>query len=158
MVTARDRTLDTFSAEETHVLGEKLGRLLQPGDFVGLMGELGAGKTQFARGVASGAQVPKEQVASPTFAIIYPYDGRIRLYHADLYRLGDADELYATGFYDLVGSDGALLVEWVDRIAHACPEEHLRIELSTIDDNRRRFRIRAVGPRPVTLLEAWLGP
>ena len=97
----RSRRLVSPSPEETHRLGVKLGQLLQPGDFVGLIGDLGAGKTHLVRGVAEGAGVAHSEVASPTFAIVYPYDGRIPLYHADLYRLADYEELYATGFMDL---------------------------------------------------------
>src|SRR5690348_12674735 len=111
-----ERAVESTSAEETFALGERLGALLRPGDFVGLMGELGAGKTQLVRGIAHGAGVNPREVASPTFAIVYPYRGRLPLYHADLYRLQDYDELYATGFLDLVDAGGATLVEWLDRI------------------------------------------
>ena len=154
----RSRTLVSRSPEETHALGVRLGRLLQPGDFVGLVGDLGAGKTHFVRGVAEGAGVDRSEVASPTFAIVYPYRGRVPLYHADLYRLADADELYATGFHDLVGADGAVLVAWLDRVPEAAPREHLRLTLGADreDPEERSLRADAVGARAVALLEAWL--
>jgi tRNA threonylcarbamoyladenosine biosynthesis protein TsaE len=145
------------SAEETHALGVRLGALLAPGDFVGLVGELGAGKTQLVRGVAQGVGVPPSQVASPTFAIVYPYEGRLPLYHADFYRLGGYDELYATGFMDLVGGAGATVVEWVDRVPEAVPREWLCVTLETLAAERRRLRAEAFGPRPAELLGAWLG-
>ena len=145
------------SPARTRALGRALGRLLEPGDFVGLVGELGAGKTLFVRGVADGAEVPEEQVASPTFAIVYPYRGRLPLYHADLYRVADADELYATGFTELVGGDGAVLVEWIDRIWSAAPAERLEVRIETSPRARHRRRLVAAprGTRAESLLAAW---
>jgi tRNA threonylcarbamoyladenosine biosynthesis protein TsaE len=148
-------TVELASAEGTRSCGVKLGRALQPGDFVGLIGDLGAGKTHFARGVAEGCEVPPSQVASPTFAIVYPYDGRISLYHADLYRLSDADELYATGYFDLFG-EGAMLVEWVDQVPGAAPPDWLRVELEITGDDTRRLRASAHGAKSERLLAAWL--
>jgi tRNA threonylcarbamoyladenosine biosynthesis protein TsaE len=150
------RTLRSESPEETHRLGVRLGELLQPGDFVGLIGDLGAGKTHLVRGVAEGAQVARSEVASPTFAIVYPYRGRIPLYHADLYRIADYDELYATGFLDLLGGDGAVLVEWLDRVPEAAPREYLRLTLRPVGDDARELHAEAFGPRPAELLTRWI--
>ncbi|MDC0708066.1 tRNA (adenosine(37)-N6)-threonylcarbamoyltransferase complex ATPase subunit type 1 TsaE [Stigmatella sp. ncwal1] len=150
------RTVRSASPEETHRLGVRLGELLQPGDFIGLIGDLGAGKTHLVRGVAEGAQVPRSEVASPTFAIVYPYSGRIPLYHADLYRIADEDELYATGFFDLVGSGGAVLVEWLDRVPGAAPREFLRVTLRPTEEEARELQAEAFGARPAALLAAWL--
>ncbi len=150
------RTVVSGSPEETHRLGVRLGQLLQPGDFVGLVGDLGAGKTHLVRGVAEGAGVSRSEVASPTFAIVYPYRGRLPLYHADLYRLADYDELYATGFLDLVGGDGAVLVEWLDRIPEAAPREYLRLTLRDTGEESRELAVEAWGARPAELLKAWL--
>ncbi|MDY7228305.1 tRNA (adenosine(37)-N6)-threonylcarbamoyltransferase complex ATPase subunit type 1 TsaE [Hyalangium rubrum] len=150
------RTVRSESPEETHRLGVRLGELLQPGDFVGLIGDLGAGKTHLVRGVAQGAQVPRSEVASPTFAIVYPYNGRIPLHHADLYRIADYDELYATGFLDLLGGESAVLVEWLDRIPEAAPREYLRITLRPSGEDARELHAEAFGPRPAELLTAWL--
>jgi tRNA threonylcarbamoyladenosine biosynthesis protein TsaE len=153
---SRTRTLRSASPEETHAWGVKLGRLLRPGDFVGLVGDLGAGKTHLVRGVAEGAEVARSEVASPTFAIVYPYRGRIPLFHADLYRLEDYDELYATGFLDLVGGEGAMLVEWLDKIPRAAPREYLRVSLREVEEDVRELLVEAWGERPGELLEAWL--
>ncbi|HEX8441014.1 tRNA (adenosine(37)-N6)-threonylcarbamoyltransferase complex ATPase subunit type 1 TsaE [Archangium sp.] len=150
------RTVVSGSPEETHRWGVRLGQLLQPGDFVGLVGDLGAGKTHLVRGVAEGAGVSRSEVASPTFAIVYPYRGRLPLYHADLYRLADYDELYATGFLDLVGGDGAVLVEWLDRIPAAAPREFLCLTLRDTGEESRELVAEAWGTRPAELLEAWL--
>ena len=150
------RIVRSESPDETHRLGVKLGELLQPGDFIGLIGDLGAGKTHLVRGVAEGAQVPRSEVASPTFAIVYPYRGRIPLYHADLYRIADYDELYATGFLDLIGGDGAVLVEWLDRVPEAAPREYLRLTLRPVGDEARELQAEAFGSRASALLGAWL--
>ncbi len=143
----------TRSARATHALGVRLGRLLAPGDVVALVGELGAGKTQLVRGACSGAAVPEQEVSSPSFAIVATYRGRILVHHADLYRIGDEDELYGTGFGDLVGGEGALLVEWADRVPGALPDEKLTIRLA--HDPRapdvRQVEIEGVGTRHVEL-------
>ena len=149
-------TMRSDSPEQTHEWGVRLGQLLQPGDFVGLVGDLGAGKTHLVRGVAEGAGVSRSEVASPTFAIVYPYRGRLTLYHADLYRLADYDELYATGFLDLETGGGAMLVEWLDRIPEAAPREHLRITLLDVGEHSRELVAEAWGARPAELLRAWL--
>lgn len=127
------------STEETEALGEKLGSLLDAGDFVGLRGDLGAGKTAFVRGVARGAGVPREaQVSSPTFAIVNTYaGGRLPLLHADLYRVKDADELYAAGFYDLFEGEAALLVEWIDRVPEVVPQDWLEFSFEHVAEGRR---------------------
>ncbi|MFO0580905.1 MAG: tRNA (adenosine(37)-N6)-threonylcarbamoyltransferase complex ATPase subunit type 1 TsaE [Anaeromyxobacter sp.] len=122
--------LRTRSAAATRALGERLGKLLRPGDVVALLGDLGAGKTQLVRGICRGAGVPDEEVSSPTFAIVATYRGRVPVFHADLYRIADEDELFATGFGDLVGGEGALLVEWADRVPGALPEERLTLRLA----------------------------
>ncbi len=146
----------TKSAEETRALGVKLGALLQTGDFVALAGELGAGKTQLSRGVAEGAGVDPSEVSSPTFSIVQSYAGKtVTLHHSDFYRLRGEDELFATGFYDL---EGAMLVEWIDLVPSALPEDALRIEIEVIDSDSRTVRGVAKGARHEQLLGAWLGP
>jgi len=141
------------SAAQTRRLGERLGRLVRPGDVVALVGDLGAGKTQLVRGACAGARVPPEVVSSPSFAIVATYRGRLPVHHADLYRIADEDDLYGTGFGDLVGADGALLVEWADRIPGALPAERLTIRLA--HDGRapsvRHVEIVGVGARHAEL-------
>ncbi len=149
----------TLSAAATFALGARLGRLLRHGDVVALVGDLGAGKTQLIRGACHGARVPREEVASPSFAIVASYHGRVPVHHADLYRIGDEDELYATGFFDLVGGEGALLVEWADRVPGALPAERLEIRMA--HDSRavskRHVEIVGVGERHAELARALAG-
>ncbi|MBS1108570.1 MAG: hypothetical protein H6Q88_562 [Anaeromyxobacteraceae bacterium] len=146
----------TRSAGETCRLGERIGRQLAPGDVVALSGELGAGKTQLARGICRGAGVPDGDVSSPTFAIVATYRGRLPVNHADLYRIGDEDELHATGFDDLVGRGGATVVEWADRFPGALPRERLEIRLEP-DPARptvRRLLISGFGERHSAMARA----
>lgn len=146
----------TRSVDDTRALGKKLGALLRAGDFVALAGELGAGKTQLAKGIAEGAGVDAADVSSPTFSIVQSYPGtHTTLHHSDFYRLKDEDELFATGFYDL---EGAFLVEWIDRVPAALPKDaSLRVDLEVIDANSRRLTATARGARHAELLKAWLG-
>lgn len=146
---------ESGSPEETEALGEALGRALRAGDFIGLVGDLGAGKTRLARGIARGAGVADDAVSSPTFAIVQTYRGRLPLHHADLYRLGDADELHATGFFDLQESEGAMMVEWLDRVPEAAPRDRLLLTLTPIDENRRWIQATGTGERSGALLAAW---
>lgn len=143
----------TRSARATFELGVRLGEALQPGDVVSLVGELGAGKTQLVRGLCRGAGVPDAEVASPTFAIVASYRGRLPVHHADLYRLTDEDELYATGFSELPGGEGALVVEWADRIPGALPVERLEVRLEHDDraPSKRHLTVVGVGERHAAL-------
>lgn len=154
MSEASEVTFTTSSVEETVALGVRLGALLEPGDFIALSGELGAGKTQFARGIAQGAGVDPREVTSPTFAIVSTYRGRLPIHHADFYRIGDADELYATGFFDLI-RDGAALVEWAERVPSAIPVDHLAIRIEWRDGDQRSFNVRAANGRSRRLLARW---
>jgi tRNA threonylcarbamoyladenosine biosynthesis protein TsaE len=150
-----ERSASSANLEETRALGLKLGRLLQRGDFVGLSGELGAGKTALAKAVAEGLGLEPAEVSSPTFAIVQSYPGRVTLHHADLYRLADEAELYATGFFDLLPT-GAALVEWIDRVRAAIPSDALLVRLDVVEGDARLVRARATGERSQALLTAWL--
>ncbi len=126
----------TDSPEATGALGRALGEALMPGDIVLLEGDLGAGKSVLARGLARGAGVGVA-MPSPTFTLMQPYQGRIPFYHFDLYRLNDPDEFYEAGLDEFLGGDGAAVVEWPDR-AGLDPEECVRVHISRgeCDDER----------------------
>jgi tRNA threonylcarbamoyladenosine biosynthesis protein TsaE len=104
----------TRNSEETFELGRTLGQSLKDGEIVALYGGLGAGKTVFAKGIASGLAI-EEEVTSPTFTLLKTYKGRLALNHFDLYRIEDEEELAQTGFYDYLGGEGACVIEWADR-------------------------------------------
>jgi tRNA threonylcarbamoyladenosine biosynthesis protein TsaE len=138
------RELDDLAATVT--LGEKLGKALRPGDFVGLCGGLGSGKTTLVRAIAAGGGIGSEEVSSPTFSLIHRYRGAaFEVHHADLYRLASRDELYAIGYFDLLDGQGAVLVEWIDRIASAAPGEWLELRLSAIGASPEARRLEAIG-------------
>jgi len=147
--------ITTTSAEQTFALGQSLGTALEPFDFIGLSGQLGAGKTQLARGIAQGAGVPIEDVSSPTYAIVQTYTGRLTLHHADLYRLATQDDLYSVGYFDLLEQSAAMLVEWVDQISGAAPDDALRIRIAVPSAETRFFEVEPSGPRASALLARW---
>lgn len=160
---ARSLVLRSASPEATLALGERLGRLLRPGDVVLLSGTLGAGKTALTQGIARGVGVSRP-VSSPTFTILKEYEGRIPLYHFDLYRIEDPDELEALGFADYFYGDGVSVVEWAERGeggegadgGAAWPEDALRIVITAEGPGpeERVLRLRAAGPRGTALLAA----
>lgn len=132
---------ETNSAAETRALGEELSSNLRPGDVVVLEGELGAGKSELARGIARGLGV-RETVTSPSFTILNVYEsGRYPLYHFDWYRLESADELYELGMDEYLGGDGIAVVEWAERCPEAVPENTIRITLDVTGEESRRIQI-----------------
>ncbi len=131
----------TNSAAETRALGEKLASRLKAGDVVVLEGELGAGKSELARGIARGLGVT-ETVTSPSFTILNVYEsGRCPLYHFDWYRLESEEELYELGMDEYLGGDGIAVVEWAERCPDAVPENVLRIRLEVTGGESRRIAI-----------------
>lgn len=125
----------THSPEETLALGRSIGDVVRRGDIVLLSGDLGAGKTVFARGLASSLGI-EEPVVSPTFTIVREYEGRIPMVHVDVYRLETTRELHDLGFDDIVREDAVTVVEWGDILAPLFPE-WLEVQLvSELDDVR----------------------
>ncbi len=131
---------ETFSAEETFKLGEMTGGKLKPGTVVCLDGDLGVGKTVFVKGVAKGLGI-KEPVVSPTFTILQEYrEGRIPLYHFDVYRIEDPEEMYEIGFDDYLYGDGVCLIEWAKRVTELLPENVLRITIAKDPEKGLSYR------------------
>ena len=133
----------TRSVEETRALAETLGQELRPGDLVVLAGELGAGKTAFAQGVARGLGVT-EPVVSPTFMIVRQYEGRVPLAHVDVYRLDRLQELHDLGFDELL-DDRVTLVEWGDAAGPLLPPDRLEVRLEMAGEDEREIEVRPVG-------------
>jgi len=118
----------TNEPEETRALGERFASYLPPGTVIGLTGELGAGKTLFAKGLAKGLKV-EDHVTSPTFTIINEYQGRCPFYHMDAYRLEDDSEISELGLEEYFYSSGITLIEWPERIQDCLPESFIQINL-----------------------------
>jgi tRNA threonylcarbamoyladenosine biosynthesis protein TsaE len=143
----------TANTDQTVDLGRILGTLLEPGDLVCLYGDLGAGKTHFSYGIALGLEVRDAYVTSPTFTFVNEYQGRIPLYHIDLYRLTDPSELEGIGFEEYIESDGATVIEWAERAEDELPEESLSAYLSHVSENGREIGFFAEGERYEALLQ-----
>jgi len=135
-VSGQERAV-TRSTDETLELARAVGELLRPGDVVSLVGELGAGKTVFARGVARALGVT-ELVVSPTFTIVREYEGRVPLVHVDVYRIDAVQELHDLGFEEVVRDDAVTIVEWGDMIDGLLPGDRLDVRLKpgAADDER----------------------
>lgn len=131
----------TNSPEETEALGQKIGTLLSGDEVIALYGGLGMGKTAFVRGLAAGLGIDSYEVSSPTFAIVHEHEGRVMLYHFDMYRVENWDDLYSTGFFDYIGN-GVIVTEWSENIDGALPEDKIVIEISAPNnDDTRIFKI-----------------
>ena len=149
-------SLDFFSLspEQTRLIGARLGAMLRPGDVICLQGDLGAGKTTFVQGVALGWG-SKDSVSSPTFIIVneyrHPKEGS--LFHMDAYRIDFAPEAEELDL-DSMLAEGALLIEWPERLEGIIPKEHLWIALDHVNDEEREMKFKSVGKRYDELLES----
>jgi len=146
-------TLESHAPRQTREIGRAIGAAALPGTLLALIGPLGAGKTELAKGVAEGLGVTTV-VNSPTFVLMNEHDGRLRLFHVDAYRLEDPDEAFAAGLLDDRAAAGLTVVEWADRLAAQLPAERLEltIEPEPAGVNRRRISWRASGPDHLRLV------
>ena len=143
----------TKSTSETIRVGKRIGGLLQPGDVVALAGELGAGKTQFIKGLATGAGVGNPTyVSSPSFTLINEYPGRVPFYHIDLFRLESQKEAEGLGLEDYLHGGGITAIEWADKIPSLLPEEMLSIHIVYTGKNTRSLEVKGRGKRYEELL------
>jgi len=136
---ATPETVVTRSEQETFALGQNLAAALQPGNFVLLHGDLGAGKTAFVRGLAAGLGADPADVSSPTFVLVQHYRGRVPLTHVDLYRLDSAAAVDDLGVEELVGT-GVLAVEWADRLPRPI-EGSVTVKIEDLGGDTRRITI-----------------
>ena len=131
--------IETRNEDETFSVAKRLATLLRSGDVIGLVGDLGAGKTRFTQGIADGLNVPEGcYVNSPTFTIINEYPSVPPIYHFDLYRIEDPGELFEIGYYEYLDGDGVCLIEWFDRHEEAAPEVYLLVEIATFGGGTER--------------------
>ena len=132
---------ETHSSEETEKLGYETGLKAKAGDIFCLSGDLGVGKTVFTKGFAKGLGID-EDITSPTFTLINEYNGRIPLYHFDVYRIGDIEEMEEIGYDDYFFGQGICLIEWAELIEEILPEK--RIEVTIEKDLERGFEYRKI--------------
>ncbi len=136
----------SHSVEETEQLGAQLALTLVPGTVLAYTGSLGMGKTAFTRGLARGLGFTG-RVTSPTFTLVNEYEGRIPLFHFDLYRITSSDELFDLGWDDYLDRGGICAVEWSERIADALPPETLFVDLARHPENEDWRVITVTGGR-----------
>ncbi len=136
----------TKSAEETVGVGKIVGSWLDKGSVVALWGDLGAGKTTFTKGIALALGIPPSiPITSPTFTIVNEYNGFLKLYHVDLYRISSIDEVEVIGLREILCGDGVTVIEWPDRISEYLPAKRWDIIFEIIDDSERVIRVINVG-------------
>ncbi|HQL05317.1 MAG TPA: tRNA (adenosine(37)-N6)-threonylcarbamoyltransferase complex ATPase subunit type 1 TsaE [Treponemataceae bacterium] len=133
-------TLHTNTSEETIALGEKIGSFLQKGDIIALKGTLAAGKTTITKGIARSLGI-EEDVTSPTFTLISEYEGKIPLYHFDVYRLDTIEDFINLGSEELLYGNGVSIIEWSEKIFSELPDYTISIHLETQSDNSRKITI-----------------
>ena len=135
------KIIETHSPEETYKVGYDLGNSAEKGQIFCMSGDLGVGKTVFTQGFAAGLGV-EDNVNSPTFTIVQEYeDGRIPLYHFDVYRLGSPEEIYEIGYEDYINNDGVALIEWANIIESELPKKYIKIEFEyALDKEEQEVR------------------
>lgn len=138
--------LSSHSPEQTQLLGSHLGKLAQEGDAFLLMGDLGTGKTCLVQGITQGLGI-KENAFSPSFVIVRQYNGRLRLYHIDLYRLDNIEEIANLGLDELLYNEGVCVVEWAERGLQLLPQNNLFIQLNYVSkcETERTIYLKAKG-------------
>ena len=142
-----NQILKTHSPEETQAIGEQIGRKLKPGDVIALIGDLGAGKTCLTQGIARGVRIAPDQIVnSPSYILINEYEGKIPIYHIDLYRLQHIDEILDLGLDEYLEGDGICVIEWADRMLELLPENAIHIQLAWEDESTRTIEVRNSGP------------
>ena len=145
-------TIITKSPEETKNLGEEVGKLAKPGDLLAFYGELGAGKTCFIQGISQELEV-KDYVTSPSFTILNEYQGKIPIYHFDLFRLDKAEEILELGYEEYFYGKGLTVIEWAEKIEQLLPKENLKIEIKFKDRYQRTISFIPQGDRFNKFLE-----
>ena len=135
----------THSGEETVALGEKLAARFPPGSVVLLIGNLGAGKTTLAKGIAKGLGAAEpEEVTSPTYTLIHEFGDPVRLYHVDLYRLDEARQAASLGLEELFDSGAVVLIEWGERFREQMPESCIEVRLRRLGDEEREIEVTGI--------------
>jgi tRNA threonylcarbamoyladenosine biosynthesis protein TsaE len=149
----RSLTLESRSVDETRSIAAALAAAAQPGDRIALLGPLGAGKTQFAKGFAAGLGV-REVVNSPSFTLMAEYDGRLHLFHQDLYRLSGAEEAIGGGLVDERQQEGVTLSEWAERLPEEIDPGRLTVRIDVVGDEERQITLETPNAGLVRYLEA----
>ncbi|MGR3176619.1 MAG: tRNA (adenosine(37)-N6)-threonylcarbamoyltransferase complex ATPase subunit type 1 TsaE [Candidatus Anammoxibacter sp.] len=147
-------SLRSHSEADTRKFGELLGRLLESGLVVAITGPLGAGKTYFVKGLASGLGIKDSRVVtSPTFTIVNEYCGRIPIYHIDAYRLTSVNEMYDLGCDEMLSGDGVTIIEWADKVEECLPGNIIKVAMAYETKSERTINIFSSGTENENILE-----
>ena len=139
-------SIELSTLQRTESLGTVLGKIAEPGDIITLAGTLGAGKTALTQFIGRGLGIdPRIYITSPTFSLLHEYQGRIPLYHMDLYRLGSEEEIESLGFPEYFYGHGLTVIEWPERLGSLMPAERLNVELVISGENSRTAHLNAHG-------------
>jgi tRNA threonylcarbamoyladenosine biosynthesis protein TsaE len=133
--------------DETIAIGFSLGKILRPGDVVGLYGELGAGKTIMVKGIARAFGIEERDIVSASFTIMSEYGTKPPFVHIDLYRIEKEEELFGLGLWEHIGSDGVSVIEWAEKAEGFLPEDTIRIRLTTLNEHTREITIEGVNEK-----------
>ena len=136
-------TYISHSPEETEEIARNLAKKLRSGDFIAFFGGLGMGKTNFVRGLAS-VLCPDVRVTSPTFALVNEYIGNLNIYHFDMYRITDSDDLYSTGFYEYLDRPGIVAAEWCEMIPEDLPAHRYNVTFERTGESARTISIEEI--------------
>lgn len=135
------------SPGETKEIGKKLGRILKPGDVIGLIGNLGAGKTIMVKGIAEAFGIDEKNIISPSFTIIAEYETKPPLIHIDLYRIEREDEFYDLGIESFIGNDNIIIIEWAEKAKAHLPENVIKIYIHYIDEKNREIILEGINEK-----------
>ena len=133
------KVYDSYSYEDTARIAAEFAAALKGGEFIAMYGDLGAGKTAFVQGLAKALGITRH-VTSPTFTIVNEYEGRLPLYHFDVYRIASPDEMYEIGYEDYIKSDGVCVVEWAELIEELFPEDYIKLSIRKDDTKGPNYR------------------
>lgn len=135
------QVFESYSYEDTHKIADEIAKNLTGGEFIAMYGDLGAGKTAFVQGLAKSLGI-ENHITSPTFTIVNEYEGRLPLYHFDVYRIADPDEMYEIGYEEYIESDGVCIVEWAELIEDLFPNDYYKITI--LKDEEKGFDYRKI--------------
>ena len=137
----------SHSTEETERLGTRLARYLKAGDIICLSGELGSGKTTLVKGIAQGLEIPAKEVSSPTFTLMNVYGGKMPVFHFDLYRVKQSQEMSFIGYEEYFYGKGVSVVEWAEKLGELLPSDYINIKIFHRQEYERLLKISAKGTR-----------
>ena len=140
------------STNETIFFGEEIGKILKAGDVVGLAGELGSGKTYFTKGIALGLGISPDTVTSPSFTLVNEYEGRLKLFHIDGYRLKDVSDFLSAGLDEYFYKDGVAVMEWADRWPEILPDNTIMVEFRILSEEKRELTISGFHERAIQVI------